>query len=114
MHSCKGENFLEIGCDYGYTVYRVQKGLLNETETENNEEDAEKHMDEKVVALGIDKAEESIDIAKKRYVSNIFLCFHLLCIIEMISISSHFLLLNVATESHLILMIQPHFPIQLK
>ena len=63
MHSCIGENFLEIGCDYGCTVYRVQKGLLNETE--NNEEKAEKYIDEKVVALGINKAEESIDIAKK-------------------------------------------------
>ena len=63
MHSCKGENFLEIGCDYGCTVYRVQKGLLKETE--NNEEESEKDAHEKVVALGIDKAEESIDFEKR-------------------------------------------------
>lgn len=72
VHTCTGENFLEIGCDFGCTVDRVQNALLQEYKdekslnTKDNEIVIQSSM-KKRVALGIDKSQESISIAQDRY-----------------------------------------------
>ena len=76
VHTCIDETFLEIGCDYGCTVDRVQKALLSDCYIKKENEDDDKinwndtliqnDKENLVVALGIDKSPESIAIANER------------------------------------------------
>jgi len=69
VHTCVGESFLEIGCDFGPTVDRVRKAL---TEVGAVPQVVGEEVDEvivpsgKVMCLGVDKSPDSIDIAVSR------------------------------------------------
>ena len=71
VHSCVGESFLEIGCDFGPCVDRVRKALTQipavpmHSAGKNSTEPVGKGPG-KVSCLGIDKAPESIEVATKR------------------------------------------------
>ena len=87
MHTCVSETFLEIGCDYGTTVARVQKAL---SEVDNvlrtppmkiapptldicNCSKYEGIVDHgQVSCLGIDKSTESISIASEQFPDCLF------------------------------------------
>lgn len=64
VHTCFGDSFLEIGCDYGPTVDRVQKALLQS----DNHSPSTTDDQARTWCLGIDKSEKSIRIAKERWV----------------------------------------------
>lgn len=81
VHTCVGDSFLEIGCDFGICVDRVRK-VLTEVKTvpiipcnddsycdlaENNELN-----NGKVCCIGIDKSPTSLDIAEERYPDTLF------------------------------------------
>jgi hypothetical protein len=74
VHTCVGECFLEIGCDFGPTVDRVQRALTQVSAVPHVagklKEDAgvvPYPNDERVFCLGVDKSPESIDIAVSRF-----------------------------------------------
>lgn len=71
VHTCIGDSFLEIGCDYGPTVDRVQGALLEVTSVPEDPVDGPVMVPEllegKVHCLGIDKSQQSIDIAVERF-----------------------------------------------
>ena len=71
VHTCIGDSFLEIGCDFGPTIDRVQKALedvngapLSPTDPPVTlpKPDVNKHW-----CIGIDKSSTSINIANERY-----------------------------------------------
>lgn len=77
VHTCVGECFLEIGCDFGPTVDRVQRALSQvgavprvSGKLENDDAMAlvvpSSPNEERVYCLGVDKSPESIDIAFSR------------------------------------------------
>ena len=100
VHTCVGESFLEIGCDYGMCVDRVRKALAEvgavplvattsistSTEDEQCNENANQDITPKdgnnngdtsngsnqVACLGVDKSPESIEIAMERYPKSSF------------------------------------------
>lgn len=69
VHTCVGDSFLEIGCDFGPTVDRVQGALLGVRDVPRVAGDDVKSVyipSGRVVCLGVDKSHESIDIAVSR------------------------------------------------
>lgn len=94
VHTCVGETFVEIGCDYGMCVDRVRKALTevgavplvasgNERENGNDRDISAKDGGDgknddacsnssQVVCLGVDKSPESIEIAIERYPQTLF------------------------------------------
>ena len=85
VHTCIGESFLEIGCDFGPCVDRVRKALtemsavpmdpaaeiptdqIKTTPTKNgSSETIDRKEAGRVVCLGIDKSPESIKVAIDR------------------------------------------------
>ena len=88
VHTCVGEGFLEIGCDYGMCVDRVRKALsevgavpLVATATGDARENVVAKEDSnkndgrgqnRVACLGVDKSPESIEIATERYPDTTF------------------------------------------
>ena len=93
VHTCVGETFVEIGCDYGMCVDRVRKALTevgavplvasgDERENGNNRDVSAKDSDDdgenddndssRVACLGVDKSPESIEIAVERYPQTLF------------------------------------------
>ena len=70
VHTCVGESFLEIGCDFGPTVDRVQKALTEVGAVPrvagDNVMRPTTARDGRIACLGIDKSPESINIAVKR------------------------------------------------
>lgn len=71
VHTCIGDSFLEIGCDYGACVDRVQRTL---TEVNSVPQDAAhgpvalpQPDKDRIWCIGIDKSVESVDIAVNRY-----------------------------------------------
>ena len=76
VHTCVGEAFLEIGCDFGPCVDRVRKALCLPSPLKEDEA-CETRLIRKDSCharhvIGIDKAPESIDIAKERYPDTTF------------------------------------------
>jgi hypothetical protein len=79
VHTCQGDDFLEIGCDFGPATHRVQRALsdighvpLHVTDTQSSDNEAVEQetsddVTERVTCLGIDKSPQSIDIAKERF-----------------------------------------------
>ena len=88
VHTCVGESFLEIGCDYGMCVDRVRKALsevgavplvttaagdASKTVTAKEDDNDKDGSGENLVAcLGVDKSPESIEIAEERYPDTTF------------------------------------------
>ncbi len=94
VHTCVGETFVEIGCDYGMCVDRVRKALTevgdvplvasgDEREHGNDRDVSAKDGDDsenddscnnssQVACLGVDKSPESIEIAVERYPQTLF------------------------------------------
>ena len=74
-HTYKDDRFLEIGCDFGPTLDKVQRGLqqggIVSIEPNQNDQPPEEVIPsmekDKVQCIGIDKSQVSIDIAKERY-----------------------------------------------
>ena len=75
-HTYQNDRFLEIGCDFGPTIDKVQRGLqqggivsmdANQNEKQPIDEEVPPMEKTKVQCLGIDKSQVSIDIAKERY-----------------------------------------------
>jgi hypothetical protein len=86
VHTTPEDTFMEIGCDYGITVDKIQQSLEEAgcvprvwtgedkiisdesggggDETRHDEEEGSHH---RISCLGIDKSKESIDIANERY-----------------------------------------------
>lgn len=56
VHTLPGEDFLEIGCDFGITCHKVQQATGG-----NTNDLQQRHI------WGIDKSPVSLDIARKRY-----------------------------------------------
>lgn len=71
VHTCIGDSFLEIGCDFGPTVDRVQGALLEVESVPEDPVDGPVLVQElpegKAHCLGIDKSQQSIDIAVERF-----------------------------------------------
>lgn len=85
VHAVPGDSFLEIGCDYGITVDRVRRALEDGGDVPRNAASAVVKLDtdngestisaneailteeKKPTCLGIDKSQESIDVATSRY-----------------------------------------------
>ena len=94
VHTCVGETFVEIGCDYGMCVDRVRKALTevgavplvasgddrengNDGDTSAKDGDDSENDDScsnssQVACLGVDKSPESIEIAVERYPQTLF------------------------------------------
>ena len=95
VHTCVGETFVEIGCDYGMCVDRVRKALTevgdvplvasgDERENGNDRDMSAKdggdgenddtcsNNSSQVACLGVDKSPESIEIAVERYPQTLF------------------------------------------
>lgn len=98
LHTCVGESFLEIGCDFGSCTDRVRHALTMPTVSRDDYDDDDEKIylcnasykegeqlgrendgptsddDNKksVAAIGIDKSTESIRIAKERYPNTYF------------------------------------------
>jgi len=72
VHTCLGDRFLEIGCDFGHCIDRVRRALLESPWTYSLKSDGMTFRDggdgenEKTIALGLDKSEVSIDIAMEK------------------------------------------------
>ena len=69
-HTTPNDSFMEIGCDYGITVDKIRKAMVDAgdvplawqpTETNDN---AQKDIE--ASCLGIDRSQESIGIANER------------------------------------------------
>jgi hypothetical protein len=73
VHTCLGDSFLEIGCDYGACVNRVQRALHDIRSVPRNPQDEPMNLPPadvgRVWCLGVDKSTESIDIATKQFPS---------------------------------------------
>jgi hypothetical protein len=71
VHTCIGDTFLEIGCDYGSCVDRVNRALHELPSVPRHPNCPPIHLptipDSQRWCLGIDKSLESIEIAKERY-----------------------------------------------
>lgn len=71
VHTCLGDSFLEIGCDYGACVNRVQRALHDVRSVPQNPQDEPMNLPPadvgRVWCLGVDKSTESIDIATKQF-----------------------------------------------
>ena len=71
VHTCLGDSFLEIGCDYGACVNRVQRTLEDFGSVPQDPQDGPVQLppldDGRVWCLGVDKSTESIDIATKQF-----------------------------------------------
>jgi hypothetical protein len=76
IHTCIGDSFLEIGCDFGPTVDRVQRALAESLGVPLDPNDDPVLLPAcqkgRVWCLGIDKGPESIEVATKRYPSCTF------------------------------------------
>ena len=70
-HTTPNDSFMEVGCDYGITVDKIRKAMVDagdvpltwpptETDDSSSQEDAE------ASCLGIDRSQESIGIANER------------------------------------------------
>jgi hypothetical protein len=80
VHTCQQDSFLEIGCDFGPTVHRVQQALQQVGHVAKrcgrDEEEIlttpQKLPSNKVRCIGIDKSPLSAAIAKKRFPDCLF------------------------------------------
>lgn len=86
VHTCAGDSFLEIGCDFGICTDKVREALIEIPHSSSLIHDGGDHSrydkqdDFRVCCIGIDKSPVSIKIAKERYV-NLLFCSFLVAII---------------------------------
>ncbi|KAL7436801.1 hypothetical protein ACHAXM_005759 [Skeletonema potamos] len=95
VHTTPDDSFMEIGCDYGITVDKIQTSLEEAgdvpkewpSETNNEVSIDEKNEDDsgcaRVSCVGVDRSIESIDIANERYPKCKFLLANVLVPEEM-------------------------------
>jgi hypothetical protein len=71
VHTCLGDSFLEIGCDYGACVNRVQRSLKDIGSVPQDPRDGPLHLppldDGRVWCLGVDKSTGSINVATNQF-----------------------------------------------
>mmetsp|Transcript_4316 Transcript_4316/g.6766 ORF Transcript_4316/g.6766 Transcript_4316/m.6766 type:complete len:198 (-) Transcript_4316:115-708(-) len=88
VHTTPNDSFMELGCDYGITVDKIQKSLqeagdvpkiwpMDENAGHGEGEGEKKVVETKVLenrvsCLGVDKSRESIKLAKERYPKCLF------------------------------------------
>lgn len=77
VHFCHDDTFLEVGCDHGHTVHRVNQSLLEFGTPPPMLLDHESNINiasskEIVRSFGVDKAKLSIEIAKENYPNSHF------------------------------------------
>lgn len=77
VHTCVGDSFLEIGCDFGTCTDKVRNALMNIPHAPSlvfDDFTIRYHEQDKyfVSCIGIDKSRTSIDIAKERCVNRVY------------------------------------------
>ena len=99
VHTTPEDSFMEIGCDYGITVDKIQTSIEEAGDVPKEwprETGIEITLDEKkedegasrVTCIGVDRSQESIDIANERYPKCKFLLVNVLVSEEMAALRS--------------------------